>query len=229
MPLNLDAYDAVLFDCDGTLVNSEELYNQVLVDVFARHGLNYTLEYALHNWPGNTTRGIVNRVSAENNITLPQSVYDEIAEQTLVRRPELMRPIEGALELVKYCAARRKVVVVSNGEPENVIASLELTGFLDVLDKNTEVFSLQDGIAPKPSPAPYLNAAKIIGVDPAKCLVFEDTVPGVTAGHAAGMDVIGVTICAHEPDKAPALLTRAGAIKTVSTYNGLIYPQALTA
>lgn len=224
MTLNLDAYEAVLFDCDGTLVNSEELYNQVLVDVFNRHGLDFTLEYALHNWPGNTTRGIVTRVAAENGMTFPESVYDEISEHTIALRPQLMRPIDGALELVKYCAARRKVVVVSNGEPENVIESLALTGFLDVLDRNRQVFSLQDGIAPKPSPAPYLNAAKTIGVDPAKCLVFEDTIPGVTAGHAAGMDVIGVTICAHEPEKAPALLLQAGAQRTVSTYAGLTLP-----
>ena len=121
-----------------------------------------------------------------------------------------MTPIHGALDFVKLAKQHFKIVVGSNGEDEIILKSLELQGFMDYFEPQN-IFSKNHVPNPKPAPDLFLYAAKKMNVEPSRCLVIEDSLTGVKAGVAAGMDVWGFTGVAHDKKHAESRLKQAGA------------------
>ncbi len=206
----------VIFDCDGTLVDSELLNNQGTIDVLESLGIHgYTLDHAYLHWMGTTYSAIRLAVQMETGRMLPENFVMRCVERVAELQQKELRPVAHALDMVAQVQQACPSCVASNGERANVINSLRLTGFGACFTEET-IFTKIQVERPKPAPDLYLYAAERMGVEPARCVVIEDSEPGVTAGVAAGMCVIGFTGSAHAPEKQGARLEAAGAMTVVS-------------
>lgn len=206
-------FDLIIFDCDGTLTDSENINNLALVQVLNEAGFDFTLEYGLKNWVGITVSTILLKIQMETGMTPPA----DIVQRYMQRVAELqlsggLVQIEGAGDLVTAAKAKYKICVASNGERRNVIESLKIVGLMDNFVEE-QVFTKIQVKNPKPFPDLFLFAADKMGADPSRCLVIEDSEAGVRAGVAAGMSVFGYAGSAHDPEKQHQHLTSAGAHK----------------
>ncbi len=181
----------ILFDCDGTLVDSEYLNNLAMIEVLHGFGLTqYTIEHALKTFVGLRFSHITKTISNETGFIFP----DNAAKLYLAKVAELtaahMKPVEGARNMVLAAQERFETCVVSNGERNNVLSSLKFVGLDDLFE---DEFVFTGLMAPNPKPAPdlFLLAAERKNIAPEHCLVIEDSSAGVLAGRAAGMEVWG--------------------------------------
>lgn len=207
----MPSFKLVIFDCDGTLTDSEALNNQALLAVLHEDGLTqYDMDYAYHHWVGTTVSGILANIEAESGRKLSADVIARYMSRVQAMMSQELKPVAGAAHLVAVCARRMPVCVASNGERKNVIESLRLTGLLPFF-KEEHIFTKGQVPRPKPWPDLFLFAAEAMGVAPQDCLVIEDSPTGVRAAVAAGMTVWGFTGSAHNPQTHILALQQAGA------------------
>ncbi len=202
--------ELVLFDCDGTLVDSEYLNNLAMIKVLQGFGLtDYTIEYALKNFVGLRFSHIIKNISDETGFNFPDNAAKLYLETVAGLTVEHMKPVAGAREMVLTAQVHFETCVVSNGERNNVLSALKFVGLDDLFE---EVFVFTGLMAPNPKPAPdlFLLAAERKSVAPQHCLVIEDSGTGVRAGLAAGMEVWGFW-GAHGDEAYGAQLQDAGA------------------
>ena len=179
---------ALIFDCDGTLVDSEEPGLDVLHQVVQRHGLALTREQAHHRFRGVRMALCMAWVAGQLGREGPefeQQLMTEVRQATTLRFNQGLRALPGAHELlgslqVPFCVA-------TNGPREKVELTLALSGLRHFL--GDRVFCAYEVGSFKPEPGLFLHAAQALGVAPAHCAVVEDSLPGVLAGLAAGMQV----------------------------------------
>jgi HAD superfamily hydrolase (TIGR01509 family) len=210
--------ELIIFDCDGTLVDSETVNNIALLEVINEicpH--QYDLNHAYHHWMGKTVSTILLQIQMETGyvFTDPDIAQKYIAKVNHMYTSEL-RPVDGALEVVRACQQKTKTCVASNGERGNVIYSLTLCGFMPEYFQETTIFTKTQVARPKPAPDLFLYAAHQRDADPARTIVVEDSVAGVQAGVAAGMSVIGFTGTSHDPVSQEKRLRAAGATHVIS-------------
>lgn len=186
-----------LFDLDGTLVDSEILSNQVLVDALAEQGLHFSLDEAVKRFRGGKMAESIADVEAHFDCKLSDDFVPYLRHKTALAFEENLQPIEGALDLVGSLTS--PICIASNGPPEKIRLSLSLTGLLPFF--GDRLFSAYDVQAWKPDPELFLNAARVLGVAPSDCAVVEDSLPGIRGGLAAGMAVF-----AYFPDSVPTNL-----------------------
>ncbi len=212
--------ELIIFDCDGTLTDSEYANNQALLEVLHEDGFTeYTLDYAYKNWVGTTVSSILLGIQLETG----RAPSDDVLPRYIRRVSELQRTalkaIDGAPGLVAAAKAKYKICVASNGERTNVVNSLVLTGLMANFTEET-VFTKIQVKNPKPYPDLFLFAADRMGVLPERCLVLEDSTAGVRAGVAAGMTTWGFSGSSHTPEKQAQELKSAGAH---AVFNSLIH------
>lgn len=213
----MNNFDLIIFDCDGTLVDTEGYNNQATLDVLAEEGLHYDHHYAMTHWVGKTLTNILLSIQMETGKQFPPDMRDRYVRRCVELRKAGLLPVPGALELVDAASKKMKVCVGSNGERANVISALEMTGLMPYFTED-HTFTRIQVKNPKPYPDLFLYAAEQMGgVDPARCLVIEDSSSGVMAGAAAGMTVWGFTGSSHEPEKAAVVLKGAGAHEVFSS------------
>jgi HAD superfamily hydrolase (TIGR01509 family) len=179
----------VIFDCDGVLVDTEETFNQTLVQDLAEHGLTLTLEECLDLFLGGTISSAKPLIEGYG-ITLPDTwiedfyarVYDVLRDtaEAIPGVKDALRQIEDAG--IPYCVA-------SNGRVEKMEITLGRTGLLDQF--KDVMFSAQTLENPKPAPDLFLAAASAFGISPDNCVVIEDSKTGVLAAKRAGMKCFG--------------------------------------
>lgn len=204
-------FDLIIFDCDGTLTDSEYVNNQAVLDVLREEGFtHYDLDHAYHHWLGTTLSGIVLAVQMETGKMLPADFVMRCMRRGMELQDGFLNPVEGAPDLVAAAKTKFKICVASNGEQTAVTRSLEKTGFMAHLTPD-QVFTKTLVKNPKPYPDLFLYAAARMDADPARCLVIEDSSTGVRAGVAAGMNVWGFTGSSHNPGKQASALESAGA------------------
>ncbi|MGA9875519.1 MAG: HAD family phosphatase [Solirubrobacteraceae bacterium] len=196
----------VIFDCDGVLVDSEVISNEVLARMLTREGLPTTLSEARRTCQGLLLTDIRDRAQAKLGQSFPP---DWIAEYEH-RRDEAFRrelkPVEGAAEAVQRVkTAGMKVCVASQGQLAKTRLTLGLTGLRELFPPGT-LFSAYDVPRPKPDPALFQHAAATMSTKPSACVVIEDTPSGVMAAVAAGMRAIG-----YAADSDEHALRNAGA------------------
>ncbi len=200
----------VIFDFDGTLVDSEFIAAQVEADLLTKAGFAITGEEISEAYAGLTFKDILLRIEATSEVPLSASLIGE-AEVLVDRRLKReVREIEGAAAAVLAAGPRR--CICSNSRTERVRFMLERTGmarfFAD--EEVISALSIPSGRT-KPAPDVFLVAAERFGADPAETFVVEDSVHGIHGAKAAGMRVIGFTGASHSyPGHADAL-TEAGA------------------
>jgi HAD superfamily hydrolase (TIGR01509 family) len=184
-------YDLVIFDCDGVLVDSEVISNEVLARMLTREGLPTTLTEARRACQGLLLTDVRDRAQAKLGRPFPPDWVAEYEdERDEAFRCEL-KPVEGAAEAVQRVkAAGLKVCVASQGQLAKTRLTLGLTGLLDLFPPDA-LFSAYDVPRPKPDPAIFQHAAATMNANPSACAVVEDSPSGIMAAVAAGMRSIG--------------------------------------
>lgn len=185
------SYDAVLFDCDGVLVDSEGITNGVLRSML--HELGWRISQA------DCFRLFVGRALRDETAVITAHTGFEVTEEWLLdfqrRRNEALvaslEPIPGAVAAVRRIDSLMggMIACASGADLGKVELQLHKVGLGEVFAG--KMFSGMDQPRSKPAPDVYLAAAAFLGIDPARAAVVEDTVPGVTAGVAAGATVLG--------------------------------------
>jgi len=180
-------YELVIFDCDGVLVDSERITNQVFAEMLNALGLHFTLEDMFEQFVGHSMAYCLEKISVNLGKALPEDFVASYRTRTtaaLTANLVAVPGIEEALDQITlpYCVA-------SNGDHEKMRTTLGLTGLWPRFEG--KVFSGTEVKNPKPAPDIFLYAASKYSVAPGSCVVVEDTPTGVLAGIAAGMTVIG--------------------------------------
>ena len=182
-------FDAILFDCDGVLVDSEPITNGVLRDMLEESGWSLTPEECMRVFVGKAVRD--ERVIIE--LRTGQPLTDDWMAEFYVRRNRELQArllaIAGAHEAVAAAHAHvaERIACASGADRFKVEMQLAQVGLMEYFDGR--IFSGQEMPRSKPAPDVYLAAAAHLGAAGARCLVIEDTPTGVTAGVAAGATV----------------------------------------
>jgi len=190
MPASIP-FDAVLFDCDGVLVDSEPITNGVLVQMLGELGWQLSLEECMRIFVGKAVKDEMAMIEARTGFALTQDWLhtfwarrNEALDRDLVAVP-------GAVEGVRavHAALGGRIACASGADRRKVELQLVKVGLVDAFDGR--IFSGHETPRSKPWPDVYLAAAAALDVDPARCAVVEDTVTGATAGLEAGATVFG--------------------------------------
>jgi HAD superfamily hydrolase (TIGR01509 family) len=205
-------FDLVIFDCDGVLVDSERITNEVFCTMLNELGLTLTLEDMFERFVGRSMPQCLALIAAMRDEPVPETFLAELRERAGSALRERVTPVAGVDEVlsaltIPYCVA-------SSGEHEKIRLTLGATGLLPLFEGR--IFSVVDVEHPKPAPDVFLLAARTFGVAPARCVVIEDTPTGVRAAVAAGMHAIG--FAANTPARR---LIEAGAHRIVTRMHDL--------
>ena len=202
--------DLVIFDCDGVLVDSEVISCRAHADVLSRHGYPITSEQVLVRFLGVSERDARRMVEQEIGRDLPDDLEQQVNAATLQFYASDLQPIThvaaaiGAIDLPRC--------VASSGTPEKIRHGLSCAGLYDLLAPH--IFSASQVAHGKPAPDLFLFAAERMGIAPERCVVVEDSVPGVTGARAAGMTVLGFHGGSHCRAGHAETLRNAGAHET---------------
>lgn len=187
-------FEAILFDCDGVLVDSEPIVNRVLNQMLNELGIAISLEDSTRMFLGRAVREELDTIARLRGAPLP----DNWLSTWLARRNAVLEAEVEAIEHVRdavaaIAATGMPVCVASGADRIKVKLQLGRTGLLELFqqDAREHVFSATEVKRSKPAPDVYLLAAETMGVVPARCAVVEDSPAGATAGVAAGMTVFG--------------------------------------
>jgi HAD superfamily hydrolase (TIGR01509 family) len=213
-PPRLPPPAAVLFDLDGTLVDSERLAEPACVAALGELGFAIDRATFAARFTGLTDDAIVRLLVAEQGVAVdPAAAVALIEARALARLAAELEPVAGARALVEAVAVPR--AVASNSGPERIRVCLERTGLVDALAPH--LYSAAEVARGKPAPDLFLHAAARLGVAPARCVVIEDSPHGVEAAVAAGMTAIGFTGTRAEPAAHGDALAAAGAVHVATT------------
>ena len=212
----------IIFDCDGTLVDSEYLYNSITSELLIGLGFeDYTPERCIELFAGQAWSTIKADLEALHGDIIPHDIVRRYIETCNQRMDTDLRVPDGAEALLDSVSQHYSLCVASNGERGNVIKSLSVTGLIRYFDER-RIFTKIEVSHPKPAPDLFLHAAEQMGFAPSKCVVIEDSPAGVEAAVAANMRVVGFTGCAHDQDAQTDLLAKAGAKDVISHLSDFI-------
>jgi HAD superfamily hydrolase (TIGR01509 family) len=189
---------AVVFDLDGVIVDSEQVWDDVREQYVREMGGTYT-ESATRDMMGMSSvewsRYLAERLGVPGT---PEEINRAIVERMLERYGEAPPLIPGAVEAVRRCAERWPLAVASSSNPELIEVVLDAAGLHDVIPV---VVSSQEVARGKPAPDVYREAARRLGVDPQSCAAVEDSHNGIRSAKAAGMRVIAIPNPHFPPDE----------------------------
>ena len=183
--------EAVIFDNDGLLLDTEDAWTRAEETLFARRGRVFTHD---HKRSLLGSAGAVAARKLEAMLELEgagERLMDELQKLVMEEALAGVAPRPGALDLIERLrAAGVPIAVASNSRREFVERTLGSAGLLD--GRFNAVVSAEDVAHPKPAPDIYLEAARRLGAEPSNCVALEDSPTGVAAAVAAGMQAIGV-------------------------------------
>lgn len=210
-------FQAVLFDCDGVLVDSEAITCGVLRDMFEEQGWRMTLAECMQRFVGHTVKSQRALIEANTGVPLTDDWLQQFFDRRNVRLQQSITAIEGVHAAVAYAHERceGRIAVASGADRAKVVMMLAQVGLLSFFEGR--IFSGHEMPRSKPHPDVYWAAAAHLQVDPACCLVVEDTSVGITAGVAAG-----ATVWAYAPAGVDTdALRQAGALTLFAHMDGL--------
>jgi HAD superfamily hydrolase (TIGR01509 family) len=200
-------FQAVLFDCDGVLVDSEAITCGALRDMLDENGWRLSLAECMAHFVGHTVRSRADLIEAHTGKPLTDAFMDEFYRRRNIRLENEITAIDGVHDAVRqmheWCDGR--IAVASGADRYKVEMMLQRVGLAQFFEGR--IFSGHEMPRSKPFPDVYLAAAAYLQVAPVHCLVVEDTSVGIAAGVAAG-----ATVWAYAPPCAPTdVLWQAGA------------------
>jgi HAD superfamily hydrolase (TIGR01509 family) len=213
-------FDAILFDCDGVLVDSEILGLEDCARYLRAHGLNYSGADLVRLFTGLRddvfSARLIDAYRGVNGEAPPPDFFDGLIDERRKRRDEL-KAVSGAAAALRAVAVK---AVASSSRATYLESKLRRTGLWDLVAPH--VYSGDEVEHGKPAPDIYLHAARKLNVDPARCLVVEDSVNGVASGLAAGMTAAGFVGGGHCFDGHAGRLQEAGAEAVMSDFPSLL-------
>lgn len=189
-------YKCIIFDCDGVLVDSEVLGNQVFVDMANENGAEIDISYAMRHFKGGFLMDSIKQVEAIIQKSLPLDFESEYRHRSYQIFSTHLKPVDGIHAVldkltVPFCVA-------SSGPQEKIKRNLATAGLLSFFNDN--IYSCYDIEKWKPDPAIYLHASAAMGFLPNECLVIEDSYKGALAATSGGFDVYGYDLHNEDPN-----------------------------
>ncbi len=185
-----DGYEAVIFDCDGTLVDSMPAHFDAWCEALASYGAGGIFkEDVFFAMGGRPTKDIVVDLNHEYDLKLDPSAIALAKREAFLEKLGKVEFIDEVADFARSLRGTMPLAVASGGSRYVVEKTLRLLGCSDWFDEVVTADDVENG---KPSPDIFLHAAKLLGVAPEKCLVIEDAPPGVLAAQAAGMAVVTI-------------------------------------
>jgi HAD superfamily hydrolase (TIGR01509 family) len=187
------AFELLIFDCDGVLVDSEVITNRVFAAMLNELGIPVSIEDMFERFVGRSMPQCLEIITGLLGAPVPDGFVEEYYARSRAALKQELKAVAGiesvlATLQVPYCVA-------SSGTHEKMQTTLGVTGLLPKFIGR--IYSVTDVARSKPFPDVFLHAARQHGTAPAACAVIEDTPTGVSAGVAAGMTVFGY--CARTP------------------------------
>jgi HAD superfamily hydrolase (TIGR01509 family) len=192
-------FDAYLFDCDGTIVDSMPLHYVAWNRTLAEWNCTFP-EDIFYAWGGRPVAEIIADLNREQGLSMPIEQIAKRKEAMYFDVLPTIQPIHEVLEHIHLSHGKIPFAVVSGSTRDSVTASLKA---LNILDRFETLVCAGDYKQGKPHPEPFLMAAERLGVAPERCLVFEDTEMGIQSATAAGMASVKVL----QPWERKALVT----------------------
>lgn len=196
-------FDAVIFDMDGTLLDTEAVFKSIVYEVCAELDLPMT-DHLHGRMVGSSHEATAALLAEAFGAGFSYEIFDERCRASMHLRMADTVPVKpGAVELVSALRALDVPLAVATSSRSNhALTHLKAAGVIELFDT---IVTRDDVTNPKPHPEPYLTAAARLGVDPAHCVAFEDSVSGVRAAHAAGMRTVMVPDLVRPSDEVAAL------------------------
>lgn len=209
----------MIFDCDGTLVDSELIHAKALRGALAELGVTLSVEQVRSQSVGVANADFLRRIAEERGLTLPADiamVTEDIALRLIATE---LRPMEGANQVVDGLTANAvRLAVASNSSRRLVRQMLGTAGLSQAFGER--VATTDDVAAPKPAPDLYRLAAQLLSARAADCLAVEDSPVGVAAARRA--DIAAVGFCPPAATFAASDLLRAGAFAVIADLSELL-------
>ena len=193
---------AIIFDCDGTLVDSERVGNAALVECVAELGLQLSLDQALQHFAGRKMADTLDMIEAWLGKPLPDDFLPHLRQRMAAAFEAHLKPMDGVHDLLANLTL--PFCVASNGPRQKMLVSLKVTRLLPFFQER--IFSAYDCESWKPEPGLFHYAAQAMGISPEHIAVVDDNVLGIRAATAAGMMPLG-----YAPHDEGAVLAQAGA------------------
>lgn len=185
-------FEAAIFDIDGTMIDNNEFHLKAWRQYLKEIGREMSDEEYKENINGKTNQDATEYIYGKK-------LSKEEAEKYYLKKEEIYRqmyaphikPVEGLLELLQLLQSKNiPIAIATSGIMVNIDFMFE---HIPMRQYFKEIIYSEDIKKGKPDPEIFLKAAEALNVDPAKCVVFEDSLAGVEAGKAAGMKVVAVT------------------------------------
>lgn len=185
-----NGFDAVIFDCDGTLVDSMPAHFEAWCEALALHGAGGIFkEDVFFAMGGRPTLDIVVELNDEYNLHLDPGAVAFAKREAFLKRLNTVTLIDEVAAFAESLRGKVPMAIATGGSRMVIEKTLKVVGISDWFD---EVVTAEDVEEGKPAPDIFLKAAKLLGVNPTKCLVLEDAPAGILAGQRAGMQVIAI-------------------------------------
>jgi HAD superfamily hydrolase (TIGR01509 family) len=204
------AIDLVIFDCDGVLVDSEVISSRAHAETLTRHGYPITPEQVLERFLGVSDREARQTIETEICRKLPDDFEAQMKQAALRRYADDLPTIPHVGAAIAAIGLAK--CVASSGTPDKIRHGLTCAGLYDLLAPS--IFSASQVERGKPAPDLFLFAAAQMRTAPARCIVIEDSIPGITGALAAGMTVLGFHGGSHCRPDYDETLRAAGAALT---------------
>ena len=184
----------IIFDLDGTLVDSEPLSSRALIELLPE--IDESIEKLTERYHGKKLAEIFIDIEKRFKFLLPDGFELIFREHSAKLFENELLPFPGVVEMLEQINQPR--CIASSGPLTKIIRSLKITGLTDYFKSN--LFSAYEIGSWKPDPGLFLHAARKMGFDPDECVVVEDSLTGIEAALSAGMDVFHFTSEPVEPN-----------------------------
>lgn len=186
---------AIIFDCDGTLVDTEPIATRIFLSILKDLGLTISAASYADQFVGTSMHAILDYVEHTLGKELDRAnISKRYRQESAAAYEQGLPPIQGMPALLDRLAV--EYAVASNGPLSKMELTLPAAGYASLIDRQ-HIYSAYEVNKWKPDPTLFLHAAARLGVDPRHCLVVEDTIHGIEAAIAAGMHIVAVNVKHH--------------------------------
>jgi len=185
-----NGFEAVIFDCDGTLVDSMPAHFDAWCEALALYGAGGVFkEDVFYAMGGRPTLDIVVELNDEYNLRLDPVAVAQAKRECFLKRLHTVTLIEEVAKFAESLRGRVPMAIATGGSRHVIEKTLKIVGVSDWFD---EVVTADDVAEGKPAPDIFLKAANLLGVDPTRCLALEDAPSGILSAQRAGMQVLAI-------------------------------------